>query len=176
MSAFVYFQDRLTPTSNIRLISNLTVAHSLRRIANTCLSTIRRSPCWMCVSLLIEKTLLCLKAILCPPCRKTQGCSVCAGHERYVRRNVPMGLTIPMIPISTVTMLTSTFQDSWWHKLQHLDSTAGLRYQTLKFDIQSQRPSTPTKLSSCALNLFVPNVSCARPPSTAIFPTLFLGK
>lgn len=88
----------------------------------------------------------------------------------------PMHPTNSTIPISTVMMLTITFPDSRWHKLQHLYSTARLRHQTLEFDIQSERLSTPSKLSSCALRLVVPNVSCAWTPSTAVFPTLFVRK
>lgn len=96
-------------------------------------------------------------------------------RAREVRSSQRSAMNL-IIFITKFLLLTLTFLDSRWHKLQLLYSTARLRHQTLEFDIQSERLSTPPKLSTCTLNLLIPNVPCTRPPSTAIFPTLFLRK
>ena len=121
-------------------------------------------------------TLLCLRVVLCPQCRKMQRSSACGGHERYIfpATSFYQSPNDPRIHNLTFILLTSKCQDSRWHQLQHLYPATRLSSQALQFDFQPKRLSTRPNLSTCALDIFLPNVPCPWASSTAFFPALFL--
>ncbi len=64
--------------------------------------------------------------------------------------------------------------DSRWPQLQLSNPPASICPQTVKLDIKHQRKSSTPHLESCALRLFVAHVPRSQPPTTALFPTIFI--